>query len=190
MTRSIQYDLGSENLKALDVPDWKRRVKNVRSSCVQKLHKIGLQTTESVLIVPECREDKIDGVVEWVQGKYANLIKGLAQEGASKELLEALEPIIAVDHLTGEQTKSKKKLAERAMIKKLNEALDCATKLQERLEGILSPEARHNALLNVSEQIENWENISSIADNLGLYLPESKNQLLKLLEEAKAKVGE
>jgi hypothetical protein len=184
MARLLTYDLGSENTKELSTTEAYNMVHSVRVLCTQWLHKLGTQTTESVLFVPECREDRIKETIERVERSYRELNKRLKEQGLKVEL----EPILVVHKVATYQVSVYKKLAERAIVKKISKAIEDLEGLRERLDGENTPSKRRRNLYNVNRQIKAWEDIAQILDNLDIIKPEHYNQLMDLMQKTRAEI--
>jgi len=72
-TKIVVYDLPSENYKVLKGTGLEAKVRSVRVGCVERLHRLGLQCTESVIIVNPRRLSEVEATIETVNRKYEAL---------------------------------------------------------------------------------------------------------------------
>jgi len=97
--KAIVYDLPSENMRVYEDGEIRDRVRAVRVRSTQLLHGLGVQCTESVILVPSENTRAIEPTISRVRGLYRDLEATLRERG----LYLNLEPIIETLRLTHEQ---------------------------------------------------------------------------------------
>jgi len=193
----VPYDLPSENvffLRAKDGETEEEKKKReeirdyVRAKRVQAtgyLHSLGVLATNSVVLVPASRVDKIDETIQRVQKIYKEVNERLEKEG----FYRVGNPIIKKIPMVQTQIVGFKELAERQLKAKLDKKIDqianIIQKIQEGIEEGKAKKMRSN-LKRVRREINNLE---EIAKELGIetddqfaLLSEMINQAIETLE--------
>jgi len=160
----LAYDLPSENQSHIKDKDIKMQIRNVRVLAIYKLHSLGVLSTESVVLIPKSKEDKISETIEVVNEVYKKLNEDLKNKGLSG----LGEPLIRVIKLSQEQMDEFKVLAERKLKEKLDEIIERVVKLINEIDEILEEERRKKILYNVRREKKELEEIQKIAKELGI----------------------
>jgi len=184
LTKIVVYDLPSENLKILENAPEKDRVRNVRVQCVTKLHSLGLQCTESVIIVSPSRVSRVGEVIEKVSQKY----EGLRRELSHLALPNNFEPIIRVLDLTREQQETFTLLARRRLVTVIDSAINRINETIMAIEEI-TEEARRRALRYRLRQLRReWETIHEASRELGIDVSRDLEFLIDLIDDARRRL--
>jgi len=171
----IVYDLVSENLKAIK-SEYKDLLRNVRVKCIRLLHQLGVQCTESVILVGVDNQNKIIDTIHTVFRLYEDLILKI-----EKDLGVTLpRPIVKVIDITPEQYQIFSELAK----KKLEENIDIHT---DKIKTIIESKIIKNTktVINSLKRIrKEWIRIKNQCIDLGLGLESEINNLLNLIDQA------
>jgi len=181
----LAYDLPSENLTEIKRAEQKNRVEVVRSTATQLFHKLGVQTTESVILIAPEHERKVKESIEKVLHMYELLGRDLRKEGLDVEL----EPLIRVIGLSSAQTRAYKDLAVRYIERKAGESADYLERTVNRLEEIKSPKAINRVLKNLERHRRGWEEIQRLASGLDLSNDWDIPRILDQIDRVAARVG-
>jgi len=188
----VPYDLPSENvffLRAKDGETEEEKKKReeirdyVRAKRVQAtgyLHSLGVLATNSVVLVPASRVDKIDETIQRVQKIYKEVNERLEKEG----FYRVGNPIIKKIPMVQTQIVGFKELAERQLKAKLDKKIDqianIIQKIQEGIEEGKAKKMRSN-LKRVRREINNLE---EIAKELGIETDDQFALLSEMINQA------
>jgi len=176
----VAYDLPSEHLTALRDDDNRKKVRALRLRCVYRLHNLGLQTTESVILVPRSRTDRIEGVVRYVYSEYEALESELRDQGVGVELV----PLIEVIPITQAQVSRFRILAERRLRNVLDSSIDNICRLLEQIEEIAERERRRRLRYRLNRLNVEFSSVEEAAQELGIDLSRDFDYLFDLLNTA------
>jgi hypothetical protein len=143
----IVYDLPSECIKNLS-DETKARLRSARVKSVKVLHKLGLQCTESVILVPSVNVDKINEAIEKVSEYYATV----------EDLNET--PEIEIIEINQVQKNQYLKIAKRYLDKRINEIAFIAQNLNNN--------GNSRRKYQISQLIKEYKHILNLANSLGL----------------------
>jgi ABC-type transporter Mla subunit MlaD len=176
----VVYDLESENLKIFRNTQVIDLVRTARVRCVQLLHKLGIQCTESVILVTPDRERHVDRTIAKVKEIYEELNSQLRANGFDI----SLKPLIEVLDLNAAQYARLLPLAERRILSSLDRTIDRVSRLIDELETI-TDEARLRRIRNNLRRLANdWLRINDMARSLGIDLSRDYSTLVELVDEA------
>jgi len=180
----VAYDLPSENridfsAKGID-KEVKDKVRSVRISATIKLHKLGVLSTESVILVPSSNEKYIQTTINEINKMYSDLDNWLRQKG----LIGIEQPLIKVIELTKKQVTDYKELAQRKLKQRLDEAIDRLAKLLNEIDQITDSEKRKRLRYNLNKQKKEMERIEQISKELGINLEGEFGLFYNLLNNA------
>jgi len=183
--RAVVYDLGSENMVVFNNSPVYDKVRSVRVRSVQLLHSLGVQCTESVILVSPSREGDIERVIERVKALYLGLNTYLHQNGFMVEL----RPIIEVLDLTQNQFERLIPIAYRRLISALDSAVEHVNRIIDELAAINEEARRGRIRFNLRRFRDNWERIYQYARDLGIDISRDYEVLVDLIDEALRRVG-
>jgi len=190
----VPYDLPSENVSFLrpqrgeSEAEKKRRemirdlVRAKRVQATGYLHSLGVLATNSVILVPTSRVERIDEIIEGVQGIYEEVNEALEKEGFYRVGM----PVIKKIPMVQTQIVSFKLLAERQLKEKLDKKIDDIAELIQKIqEGVEEAKAKkiRYGLNRTRKEIENLE---EIAEELGI---KTDNQFALLGEMINQAIG-
>jgi len=174
----VAYDLPSEHIRRLGNDDNKRKVRNLRLRCVYRLHGLGLQTTESVILVPSSRRGRIEGVINYVRTEYGALELELRDQGIDIELV----PLIEVIPITIEQRDRFRVLAERRLREFIDRKIDEICRLLEQIEEITERARRRELRYRYNRLNVEFVNLHEAARELGIDLERDFEYIFNLLD--------
>jgi flagellin-specific chaperone FliS len=182
----IPYDLPSENFLFLKNSKLVAKIRNERIRAIYYLHNLGVLATNSVILVPTSKVDKIDKVIDKVNEIYNSLNAEVKKE-LNKELGK---PIIKKIPIVYSQFLSFKELAEKQLKEKLDNKIESLSKLLNEIENITDEEKRKRIAQNLYKTEREISELEKIAKELGLesnhkfsLISELIAQALKELEE-------
>jgi len=182
--KAIVYDLPSENMRVYVFSDIRDRVRAVRVRSTQLLHSLGVQCTESVILVPSTRVDAIEPTINRVRSMYQNLETELRDRGLPLGLPLRLEPIIEVLDLTREQTDRLIPIAERRLISQLDRTIDRVSTILDDLTSITEEVRLRRIRSNLRRLRDNWSHIFELATRLGIDISRDHEYLIELIDQA------
>jgi hypothetical protein len=178
--KAVVYDLESENLTVFNNTDMKDYVRSCRVRCVQILHSLGVQCTESVVLIAPSKIEDIPRAVERVRQLYNALNETLRRNNFNVEL----RPIIEVLELTTDQANRLIPIAERRLIAALDTAIDHVNEVIESLNEITESSRRLRIKANLRRLSNNWSRIFEYARQLGIDISRDYNYLIDLIDSA------
>jgi len=194
----VPYDLPSENVFFLrprdgETEDEKKKRENIRDYVRAKrvqatsyLHSLGVLATNSVVLVPASRVEKIDETVKRVREIYEEVNERLAKEGYYKVGM----PIIKKIPMVQTQIIGFKELAERQLKEKLDKKIDqIANIIQKIQEGVEEGKAK-KIRYNLNRTKKELENLEEIAKELGIETDDQFALLGEMINQAIETLGE
>jgi nitrogen-specific signal transduction histidine kinase len=178
----VVYDLGSENLKIFENTREKELVRCVRVRCVQLLHSLGVQCTESVILVAPSNISKIDRVIAKVKEVYDQLNNRLLSDGFNV----VLKPIIQVLDLTQVQGERLLPLAQRRLVSLIDRTIDNISNLIDNISSIDAETRRKKIRRNIMRLANAWKSVYDMARELGIDISRDYNALVELIDQALA----
>ena len=172
-TKILVYDLPSESLKDLSKED-KDKVRAVRVTSTKLLHSLGVQATESVILVAPSKVSKIEQVVQKVNELYSNL------------RLE-LHPNVVVLPLFAEQQVSLSSLARARVEEKIDEAINRINILLSNISTITQSSTRRRIRANLQETRKQFITLKQFCDELGIQNLDF-DYLISLIDQATSKL--
>jgi len=195
----VPYDIPSENVNMLKELDRdtkedkakKRKFKDyVRAKRVQAtyyLHSLGVLATNSVVLVPDSRKERIDQVVTKVASIYKEVNKALEKEGFGS----IGSPIIKKIPIVHTQLVSFKDLAEKQLKAKLERQIDNVASLIEKIQRGIEEAKVRKLKYQLTRSQRELNDLETVAKELGLatdnqftLLSELINQAINALESA------
>jgi hypothetical protein len=182
----VVYDLPSEQMRIYQAyPEAKNRARAIRVSCTERLHSLGLQCTESVILVAQSRARAIETVQQYVSDKYQQLNSFLE----SIHLGTNVVPHVEVIDIVREQQEQFRRLAETRLVEKLDEAIDRLASILENIDQITEEPRRRSLRYRLTQLNREWNTIQSLASELGISLGEDFGYLVDLIDEAERRVS-
>jgi len=183
-TKILVYDLPSENYKNLENTAEKAKVRNIRVQCVMALHSLGLQCTESVILIAPSRLNRVNEVIEGVFTKY----EALKREVSHLIPASNFKPIIRVLDLTRDQHETFLVLAKRRLIEAIDSAINRISELIDSLEEITEEGKRRLLRYRLTRLAKEWKTVHEIANELGIDVSSDLEYLLELIENARGRL--
>jgi hypothetical protein len=171
--RAVVYDLTSENHTVLKHTVYHDRLKSLRVRATQRLHKLGIQCTESVILVHDANGARIHEVIDRILSEYGYL---LAEIRANLSV-NLPQPIIRVLEVTGEQYGVFRELAERRLRELIDIHIDRVSSILERQNG----DNGERLIRSLRKLRREWIRIRSICRDMGIGLDHDIDYLLQLI---------
>jgi mevalonate kinase len=184
LTKILVYDLPSENFKALENTPEKDKVRNVRVQCVQRLHTLGLQCTESVILVTPSRLNRVNEVVERVYQKYEELKREISHIGLNNNLT----PVIRILDLTQEQQDTFVVLAKRRLMERIDESIERINEIIIAIDEITQEERRRALRYRLNQLRKEWSTVLEASRELGIDVSRDLEYLLDLIDNARGRL--
>lgn len=172
----LVYDLTSENRPVLKDTVFFGRLKSLRVRSTQRLHRLGIPCTESVILVHERNENEIQSVIDRVLSDYSFLLA----EIRSTLSVNLPQPVIRVLSLTEGQLKVFRELAERHIRDLVDAHVDRVASILERQNG----RDLRNLIRSLRKLRREWVRIRRVCGDLEIELGHEIGYLLELIDEA------
>ena len=178
--KAIVYDLPSENQRQLRDPEIKRKVRSVRVWSITLLHRLGVICTESVVLVPPSRVDKIEGTVRRVYELYSDLEEWISGRGVRVEL----EPIIRVLSLSGSQARELLPIAERRLLETIDNSIERVSRILDEIREITDENRRRRVRYSLNRLSREIDRLYEVARELGIDITRDYEYLVQLIDQA------
>ena len=178
----VVYDLPSENRVEVGKKNLELKIKNLRIASIRKLHRLGLLCTESVVLVPRDKEGELKKAIEEIMQNYEDVAK--------EERLDKFKPTIKVIELAEDQAKEFKDIAEKKLLRKLDELIDKVSDLMAEIEEIIEEEKLKKIKTNIKRSLRELSQIEQLAKELGIKTNGKVDLLYQLYDKALEKVRE
>jgi len=179
-TKIVVYDLPSENYKIFQQNDLFEKVRNVRVKCVYKLHSLGLQCTESVILVSPSRIHQINEVIAEVEEAYTRL--------SGEVNVNFLIPVIRVLDLTREQQETFTLLAKRRLVETIDSTINRISELIDCIEEITEETRRRTLRYRLNQLKREWNSILEASRELGIDVFRDLEYLIDLIDDARGRL--
>jgi hypothetical protein len=174
--RLVVYDLTSENRPILKDTVFFGRLKSLRMRATQKLHKLGIPCTDSVILVHKRNDNKIQYVIDRVLSDYSYLLA----EIRSNLSVNLPQPVIRVLSVTEDQLGVFRELAERHIRNLIDAHVDRVSSIFEGQDG----RDLRRLIRSLKKLRREWERIRKIVEDLEVGLGQEIDYLLDLIDEA------
>jgi len=174
----LVYDLPSENYRVIQNSSFYDRVRALRVYAITKLHGLGVQCTESVILVSPSNMSRVQDIINDIMVRYSDVKREMEYHGIFLEF----KPIIKVLSLTQQQTETFIELARRSLIRRIDEAIGRASRLLEDIELIVEEEKRRRIRYQTTQTIKEWSTILDFARELGIDVTREVEYLIEVLE--------
>jgi hypothetical protein len=174
--KAIVYDLTSENRPILKDTVFFGRLKSLRMRSTQRLHKLGIPCTESVILVHERNVGKIQYVIDRILSDYSCLLA----EIRSNLSVNLPQPVIRVLSVTEDQLGVFRELAERHIRNLIDAHVDRVSSIFEGQDG----RDLRRLIRSLKKLRREWERIRKIVEDLEVGLGQEIDYLLDLIDEA------
>jgi len=193
----VPYDLPSENIFFLrprdgETEEERKKRENIRDYVRAKrvqatsyLHSLGVLATNSVVLVPTSKVEKIDETVKRVQKIYEEVNQKLMKEGYDKIGM----PIIKKIPMVQTQIVSFRELAERQLKAKLDKKIDQIANLISKIEEGVEEGKAKKIRYNLNRTKKELENLEEIAKELGIETDDQFALLSEMIDQAIETLG-
>jgi hypothetical protein len=176
--KALVYDLGSENSRSLEGSSLKLLVRSKRVRSVQLLHNLGLECTESVILVPSNNFSKIFTTIQKVKMIYQQLNETLRNNNIDIEL----QPIIKVLDISSEQKEALIPLAKRRLLELLDNSIERVNTIINSFNEIVEEARRRQIIRNLQRFKSNWNRMFEIAQQLGIDITQDYQVLIDMID--------
>jgi hypothetical protein len=176
--KALVYDLGSENSRSLEGSSLKLLVRSKRVRSVQLLHNLGLECTESVILVPTNNFSKIDTTIQKVRLIYQQLNETLRNNNLDIEL----QPLIRVLDISSEQKEALIPLAKRRLLELLDNSIERVNTIINSFNEIVEEARRRQIIRNLQRFKSNWNRMFEIAQQLGIDITNDYEVLISMID--------
>jgi len=172
-TKVLVYDLPSENIN--NIPkEIKNKIRNCRVKSTKLLHGLGIQATESVILIAPSKLERVNSIIEKVNQLYANLGLGL-------------NPIILTMPITQNQQASLSVLASNRINQQVQETINRISLLIDNLAQITESRIRNRVRSNITELRRTYVTLKQICDELGIQISDM-DYLIQLIDQALSQI--
>jgi hypothetical protein len=171
----LVYDLTSENYTVLKNTEFYDKIKSVRVRCTQKLHKLGILCTESVILISHKNERHVGDVINRVMSAY----EAVLSEINSTLSVNLPKPIIRVLELGRDQYDVFRELAENRIRSLIDMHIDRVSTLLERQNG----NNDKRLIRSLRKLLRDWIRIRSLCLELGIDLDSEIGYLVSLIRD-------
>ena len=178
--KAVVYDLPSENQRVLADPEVKRKVRSVRVWSITLLHRLGVACTESVVLVPPSRAERIEATVNRVLQLYRDLEDWVTERGIRVEL----EPIIRVLSLSNNQARELLPIAERRLLETIDNAIDRVSRVLDEIREITDENRRRRVRYGLNRLSREIDRLYEVARELGIDITRDYEYLVQLIDQA------
>jgi hypothetical protein len=183
--RIVVYDLTSENHRALRDTGYVDKLRAIRVKATVMLHRLGVQSTESVILVDNGRENEVLDVIHAVHDMYAQVLREI-RDNCSVSLPQ---PLIRILEITQPQFEIFRDLAKRRIREQIDAQIDRVSSIIETANS--QTENRNvKAIVNSLRKVKReWLRIRSCCVNLGISLESDIDYLIDLIDQAVAQLN-
>jgi len=176
VTKIVVYDLPSENYRHIRTGEYVNKVRAVRVWSTYKLHSLGVECTESVILVSPSRLDNVERAIHEVNERYARL--------REETRLYELVPRIEVLPRYQDQIDPLKRHAEHRIMQRIDETVERVSGLLETIHEITEEARRRTLRYRLNRLAREWNTINELARELGINLTRDIEYLISLIEDA------
>jgi len=175
VTKVVVYDLPSENYRHIQNSPHFPKVRAVRVYCTYLLHSLGLECTQSVILVSPNRVDEVNETIERVKRKYEEL--------RNETELDELIPHIEVLPLYQTQFNPLRRHAQRRVTERIDEAIERINRILESIDQITREAQRRQLRYRLNRLAKEWRTIYECCREIGVRLDRDIEYLVSLIEE-------
>jgi len=176
----LVYDLISENWQCLRGTQFKDMLRAARIKATTLLHSLGVQCTESVILVSDSKRREIDNVINKVYEIYNKALSDIERALG----VEFPRPVIRVLSLTIEQFVAFRELAERRLREAIDSNIDRISTISEVLLDIRDSEKSRNLINSLRKLKREWIRIKEHTISIGIPLASDIDYLIELIDNA------
>jgi hypothetical protein len=176
MVKVLVYDLISENYNSIRNTEFRDKLRAIRIKCTRKLHQLGVQCTESVILIPNWDNDRIRHAIEYVMYQYNTVLNQIANTLG----IRLPNPIIRTLDITTEQFETFREIALRNLQRNVDVQIDRISLLIEQNQDQNS----RNLINSLRKLKREWIRIQNHCIQLGIPLEQEIDYLVNLIDQA------
>jgi len=181
MVKVLVYDLTSENHRVLRNTDFQDKLRAIRIKCTRRLHQLGVQCTESVILIPNTSSDRVRYAIEYVMYQYNTVLNQIANTLG----IRLPNPIIRVLDITQEQFETFREIALRNLQRNVDVQIDRISLLIEQNQDQNS----RNLINSLRKLKREWIRIKNYCTYLEIPLDSEIQYLIDLIDQAITQLG-
>jgi phage-related holin len=181
MVKVLVYDLISENYNSIRNTEFRDKLRAIRIKCTRRLHQLGVQCTESVILIPNTSSDRTRYAIEYVMYQYRTILEQISNILG----VRLPNPIIRVLDITEQQYETFRELALRHLQQNIDANID-------RVSLIIEQNNHENtrSLVNSLRKLKReWIRIRNHCISLGIPLDSEIQYLIDLIDQAITQLG-
>jgi len=180
----VVYDLRSEQVKTIKHSQFSAQVERVRIWATMKLHRLGVMSTESVILVAPEMENEIEATIREIKERYRELERELMEHG----LVLSFTPIIRVIELTANQIDAFREIAQRNIISRIDQTLDRVSEILETIDQITEEDRRRKLRYQLNRLVRTWNTIRDFCVSLGINVTRDIDYLIETIDQARERL--
>jgi len=177
--RILVYDLVSENRSAVKGSRFERKIRNLRVAVTWMLHQLGIQCTESVILVPDTRAPQVEDVANRIMEMYSRVLS--EAEGALGVALP--RPVIMLLSITKDQFTAFRKLAERRLREMLEANIERVRTIAKNIDEIDDPDRARSLVSSLRRLKYEWLNIRKHVVDLRIGIKDDIDRLVRMIDD-------
>jgi len=182
--RILVYDLVSENRKQIKGSEFEKKIRSVRVSATELLHSLGIQCTESVILISDDMAERTDDVIKYIDRMYSSVLS--EAERALGIILP--RPIIRLLTITQEQFITFRELAERRLREALDANIDRVSMISETSCEIEDSERARGLISSLRRLKREWLRIRDHVVSLGIKIEDDIDYLVQMIDSIVASI--
>jgi len=176
--KAIVYDLVSENWKLIKGSEFEKKIRSVRVSATELLHSLGIQCTESVILVSDDVAERIDDAIKHIDLMYSSVLSEV--ENAYGIVMP--RPVIRLLHLTHDQFNVFKELAERRLREAISHNIDRVSMISETIGSIKDSKRAKGLISSLRRLKREWLTIRDHVVSLGIKVEYDIDYLIQIID--------
>ena len=176
--RILVYDLVSENRKRIQKSRFRKKVRAIRVKATEMLHQLGVQCTESVILVPDARASSIDDVINKINGMFFKILSDVENTLG----ITLPRPVIRPLTITEDQFAVFKELAERRLREALGANIDRVSKIAKSHADRKGSRRAGSLISSLKKLKREWLNIRRHVLDLGINVQSDIDRLVKMID--------
>jgi len=180
MGKVLVYDLTSENRRVLRNTQFYDTLRNVRVKATRLLHSLGVQCTESVILIANNNQSNIQNVIDIVNREYERVLEDIR----SALDITLPSPIIRVLDITQEQYDIFVELAQRRLRENIDMQIDRVSLIIELNRSIEEGRNIRNMVISLRRLKKEWIRIKQQCRALDIPLEDEIGYLIELIDQA------
>jgi len=180
----VVYDLRSEQTKNIKHSQFAAEVERIRIWATMKFHRLGVMSTESVILVAPEMESEIEATIQQIKERYQQLERKLMENG----LVLSFMPLIRVIELTANQIDAFREVAQRNLLSRIDATLERVNDILETIDSITEQERRRKLRYQLNRLSRTWNTIRDFCVSLGINVTRDIDYLIEIIDQARERL--